>query len=521
MKGIPPEEAVAPAAQKLTRKHKAETAKTQGPGLAELPVPFVKVEKNLSSLGFFTASNVRLRGATKKVVTFTREMDGRRVEARAVILPSAEYGLPITADQDKFLALQKLINEVRIRDGQVINPVAFTSSELLRVLGNVDSGNNYQDIYDWIMRMVATTISSQGVVYLAGRRKWATDIFHVFEKAVLFGMEMPDGAVADRNYIWLSEWQLENLNSNYLLPIDLETYKQLRNHIAKALVPLLQIWLYASRSEGQFEKRYTELCEILNVKRWRYLSKIRQILSPSLDELTKHGYLSNWAIEATSDKQDFKIIFWHGEKFHRDQRSRLAIKALTPVKVTPRKGDSPLLEQLVRRGIAEEPARQLLVSVPPNQPVQEQLEWGDTVVSQAPRGKFHNPPGFYVHLIRENVQPPEYFLEARKVRERRQEQPVDELTVELAYEEYRNRQVDLRIKSLTSAEFRRIVDERKKQIRKENPSYALMPAQTVAEIAQGAVRSEIAKGLNLLSYEEFRQLRQDSVLETRQESLFE
>ena len=98
---------------------------------------------------------------------------------------------------------------------------------------------------------------------------------------------------------------------------------------------------------------------------------------------------------------------------------------------------------------------------------------------------------------------------------------MDELTVELAYEEYRNRQVDLRIKSLTSAEFRRIVDERKKQIRKENPSYALMPAQTVAEIAQGAVRSEIAKGLNLLSYEEFRQLRQDSVLETRQESLFE
>jgi len=520
VKGTSTEDAVSADPRTLARKQKSEAARTPGPTSGELPLPFVKVEKNLSSLGFFTASNVRLRGTTKKVVTFTREIEGRRIEARAVILPSAEYGLPITADQDKFLALQKLINEIRLRDGQVVNPVAFTSSELLRVLGNVDSGNNYQDIYDWIMRMVATTISSQGVVYLAGRKKWATDIFHVLEKAVLFGMEMPDGGVADRNYIWLSEWQLENLNSNYLLPIDLETYKQLRNHIAKALVPLLQIWLYASRSEGQFEKRYTELCEILNVKRWRYLSKIRQILSPSLDELTRHGYLSNWAIEATSDKQDFKIVFWHGEKFHRDQRSRLAFKAQTPVKVTPRKGDSPLLEQLIRRGIAEEPGRQLLASIQPDQPVEEQLEWGDAVVSQAPRGKFHNPPGFYVHLIRENIQPPEYFLEARRARERRRDQPVDELEVELAYEEYRNRQVDLKIKSITAAEFRRMVDERKKQIRKENPSYALMPAQTVAEIAQGAVRSDLAKRLDLLSYEDFRQGRPEPMPEARQESLF-
>jgi hypothetical protein len=41
---------------------------------------------------------------------------------------------------------------------------------------------------------------------------------------------MPDGTTADRNYIWLSDWQLENINHNHLLPIDLETYRQLQNH---------------------------------------------------------------------------------------------------------------------------------------------------------------------------------------------------------------------------------------------------------------------------------------------------
>ena len=39
-------------------------------------------------------------------------------------------------------------------------------------------------------------------------------------------------------------------NSNYPLPINLETYRKLRNQIAKILVPLLQVWLYASRAEG-------------------------------------------------------------------------------------------------------------------------------------------------------------------------------------------------------------------------------------------------------------------------------
>ena len=44
-----------------------------------------------------------------------------------------------------------------------------------------------------------------------------------------------------------------------LLPIDLDTYRKLRNQIAKILVPLLQVWLYASRAEGRFVERASVL----------------------------------------------------------------------------------------------------------------------------------------------------------------------------------------------------------------------------------------------------------------------
>src|SRR4051812_11153406 len=70
---------------------------------------FIKIEKNLASLGFFTPSSKRIKMTKKKTVVFNKMIDGKKVEARADILPSAEYGLPITADQDKYLALQKII----------------------------------------------------------------------------------------------------------------------------------------------------------------------------------------------------------------------------------------------------------------------------------------------------------------------------------------------------------------------------------------------------------------------------
>src|SRR5436305_2021701 len=73
---------------------------------------FAKVEKSLAALGFFTPSSRRVRTGKVKRITFTREVDGKRVEVSADIVPSAISGLPITADQDKYLAFQELITGI-------------------------------------------------------------------------------------------------------------------------------------------------------------------------------------------------------------------------------------------------------------------------------------------------------------------------------------------------------------------------------------------------------------------------
>jgi hypothetical protein len=245
----------------------------------------VRVEKNLNTFGFFTPSSKRLHQSSKSVSLQVRTDDGRRMEAKATIFPAAELGLPTTADQDKYFAFQKIIERIRKRDGIITNPVRFSSASILEILGKTDGGKNYREIWEWLRRMTLTGIESEGVVYFAGRKKYARDLFHVFHRSVAVGEEMEDGTTAEENYVWLSEWQLENLNNRHTLPIDYEVYKTLQLHIAKALVPLLQIWFYASRKDQQVEKKYPDLCSLLGLQQFKSPSRIKQQLAPSLDEL--------------------------------------------------------------------------------------------------------------------------------------------------------------------------------------------------------------------------------------------
>ena len=363
-------------------------------------------------------------------------------------MPAAIYGLPVTADQDKYLALQKIINDVRQETGEVTNPVTFTSAELLKLLEQADAGKNYQDISEWLDLMSNTGIISEGVVYLAGKKAWVKDRFRVFERAVSFGRELEPGKVAEKNYVWLSEWQLENINNNYLLPVDFDAYKQLKNHITKALVPLLQIWLFASREEGYFEKRYDEICQLLRIRQYQFLSEIKRNFAPSLDELVEHEYLESWEIQKTSDKKNYKVVFRHGDKFHQDRKRRLSQKAQTVapgpqqgqlLPVEPEQGIEPPVEaqnlsvithedeQLIGRlivefGIATSKAFEL-VSLN-TEAVKLQLEaWPYRNVNP------QNRAGWMIEAIEKNYAPPLDFLQDRqKEKEREQLKSAQEAT---------------------------------------------------------------------------------------------
>jgi replication initiator protein A len=494
---------------------------------------FVKIEKNLISLGFFTPSSKRVKGVKVKTLRLTQiSPKGDRLEATATIVPAAIYGLPITADQDKWFALQRLINEIKQEDGQVSNPIIFTSSELIKLLGQGDAGKNYQEVSDWLDLMSNTGIISEGAVYLAGRRSWARDRFRVFERAISMGKQLDDGSIADRNYIWLSDWQLENINYNYLLPIDYEAYLRLRNHIAKALVPLLQIWLYATKEKGSFEKRYDELCQILSLRQYQHLSKIKEKFGPSLDELKEAGYLAAWSVSKTSDRKAHKITFYHGPKFHLDRRRRTQDREIkgevirSPHTQPEQPIGNRLLADLQKRGITESQASRLLRTLADDQHVSDQLEWGDQLIAGAPAGKFHNPPGLYVHLIRENVIPPPSFESSRqrnlriKAQEAAQNEEQEKARLQLEYEAHRKREVDNYIAS-NYEEYQQYAEAKKRDLLSKYRTLSTWDEETLARLVETSARAEIAKRLPSSTFEAFcrgRELQHSIPTATEQQS---
>jgi hypothetical protein len=484
--------------------------------LAEPPKrEIVRVEKNLNTFGYFTPSSKRLRVPSKTVSLQVRSDDGRRLEAKATIFPAAELGLPTTADQDKYFAFQKIIERIRKREGVIANPVRFSSAALLEILGKTDGGKNYREIWEWLRRMTLTGIESEGVIYFAGRKKYARDLFHVFQRSVAVGEVLENGTVAEENYVWLSDWQLENLNNRHTLPIDYDLYRTLQLHIAKALVPLLQIWFYASRKDQQVEKKYSQLCSLLGLQRFKSPSRIKQQIAPSLDELQSKQLLASWELLPTIDQTDYKLVMHAGVAFVSGADLRLG-GGEHPALANPQHNE--ILQALVQRGVRQDRARNLLLDLPDEQPAMDQIEWGDAEVARKQRTNdpIANPPGFYIYLLRANYPVPAQFETTRKrrLREEARQKNLEasasraQRELELAeqrdrYQAYVSEQADAHIKSrIQPANVERLLRMQMKKIKEDCPQYR-WPEPALRDFAWRKIREEVAAELNLPTFEEF------------------
>lgn len=501
---------------------KPENGKPQPPTGENLPIPaspqlpaptFSKVDNNLTSVGFFTASSKRSRQESEKTINITDQ----GVERRITILAGGKLGQPITQDQDYWLALMKLVSEQVQQTGKLENAFSFTTAELLKILGQSHCGKNYQTFLEWADVMTYTGV--KGGVYDAAKKRWLIDRTHVLERFVTVGKELPDGTIADKNYVWFSEWQLDNINSGKLIPIELSTYTQLNTNIAKTLVPHLQEWLFASQRDKRFEKRYEDLCQLLGIRAYDYLSKIEEKLAPALDELVAHGYISEWKIEPTADGKGYKLVVWHGGKYFTDRQSRLKGKLLVdpPSAGKPRHPrqqrlqlsepkdapapvvatDPAMVAALTLRGIGEMDARQLLASLPPGQPVIAQLEWADYQIARK-RGGIENPPGFYISLLQRNVPVPASFLTTRKSKElKAARQACEQALLEQRQEAERaereeHARIDARIDALPEAERLALFEQAKALLLASYPGMAVFFRMNGEKaINDGAVRGRM------------------------------
>lgn len=286
----------------------------------------VAAEINLESIGYFKA------GYKRDYPTVPKEAREVAVgEARYRFIPSS-FGYPNTDDLDFYRGLLKICEEqaecVEAADEQgkpcltcnLPDPITFSTDKLLRYSGRQDSAPNRQAVRDFIQRHKNT-----GIVGVMKKKLPNGELAEVlvqgdswFRGYVIVG-ELREGKKATQNAISFALWFRSNYERRYLKLVDVAFHQRLGTPIAKTLAPVLDSGWYATGGKA-WQKKYSDLAVLLGIQCYRYLSKIKEKLDPSHEELKRERYLEEWEYTKAADRTGYVITWWPGEKWWEDQR---------------------------------------------------------------------------------------------------------------------------------------------------------------------------------------------------------
>jgi hypothetical protein len=256
------------------------------------------------------------------------ERDNQKLELFWGVYPHPYFGIPGPFDKKVFDAIQEIIEELP-RPIQNPIPIGSLYSLCKRIGIDEKAGKNYNMIKDSLLRLTGIMIDSKGTFYEKGKKRWVEDVFHLYDRVVWVGEELPDGTIADTNYIYLGSKYLENINNGYVKPIDYKFYRELNSSISKRLYELLGVKFYPifqRNIEIKFIRYlYDTLCELVPMKKQRYFSYIKRQLEDAIAELQEKGFLEKCEIKKENGK--FYVYFYPGPKAKEEfSRFRLEIE---------------------------------------------------------------------------------------------------------------------------------------------------------------------------------------------------
>lgn len=343
--------------------------------------------------------------------------------------------------------------------------------------------------------------------------------------SVIFaGEKLPDGREADSVHLIFNEPYLEVLNSAPMRPLNYDYLKQLPP-AAQRFYEIVSYKIFAALKYRQPWARltYSDCCTFSAMQRYfdydHFKKQMYKIHRPHLES----GYLAKVQYQPVPavEQADWMMLYEPGPKaiaeFNTFEKRRGGQPVVTefdgpaepefpdlPAPVDAAPATTTLLFELTRRGVSEPQARKLLASAAPEQPILEQLEWGDRLIARS-RNRIHNPPGFYVYLIRDHILPPADFTEERRGSLAPTAiQGDDSYDLRQSYEEYKREEIDHYIAvHYTPERYESLIEEKTAEVRHKYPSSAFWPEENLRQVAEGSLRADVANGLEFVSFENF------------------
>ena len=241
-----------------------------------------------------------------------REGD-RTIKAVWRVTPHPASGRPGPLAHRVHRAVEQLITE---RGLPTENPIPFSIHNLCQRMGIQAGGTEYRKVRAALVAIRGTQVESKGMFYAKSQSRYIDQVFSLYERIIFTGERLPDGAVSERNLLWLGSWYLESLNSMYVKPLDYGYYLKLHTPIARRLYELLGVKFYrvADNEQPVIRYRYSTLCRLLPVKRHTYRSRMLQQLGPAHEELIRGGFLEMVRDSRVPHRSDWYVIYRPGPK---------------------------------------------------------------------------------------------------------------------------------------------------------------------------------------------------------------
>jgi hypothetical protein len=260
---------------------------------APLIQQIVKTEANLLRLPLFALHTKRLKtlDGIECRGRIVRDGQSHQFVFRATRNTATMYPGPLA--RSAHLAFLSIATEAGV---PIQNPITWTWRDLCRRMGVKYSGREVSHLKESITATAALLIHSEHALYSKPNAipiHTSKDALHLYDRVLFCGSQLPDGTRSEANFLWLSDWYLQNLNALFTAPLDYGLWRSLDEHssIASRLYEFLLLNFYSAVPSLRIN--YETLAQFLPVKPERYLSDAKKQMEPAFELLVNAGVITS------------------------------------------------------------------------------------------------------------------------------------------------------------------------------------------------------------------------------------
>lgn len=388
-----------------------------------LAIPNTSQESlNLADLPLFLQSKRKPRANTIKLTRDLRDREGNyicdennaRMTQRWIVTGSEEYGIPLACDQRTYImCIYLLLKRGDINTGKF----HFSFYELLKLIGRTDSGQDYLWLNRSLSRLYTVSIFTENIIYDKGQEEYLrVKRFRIFDDMETITARSGQSTNIPLSYGKFNEVILHDIESNYLLTVDIHLFRSLQHHISESLYRILNKRKYKRNS---FSIGLHNLANLLTLNVNYAPSQLKRILDKAHQELIEKAFLADVSYSKIRSRR-WAVTYTFPTRQVRDQMAQL-----------PRceSGDSSLVQELIKRGVTSASAREITDKYPER--VTEKMEAFDWLMRTNSSLIETNPAGYLRKSIEEDWQLPPGFTPKAEQQKKAEKQRKAKLLKEL------------------------------------------------------------------------------------------